>query len=738
MSHQLWYTSAERGLAAGSRGFCTVKATRGIPQPLAQRLESLSGYTHLFAPQDKGNPANPAAYHFIQLRQGGRTWYVLSRVCDAGLDYSGRTNKFAHHVVLDRDELPPAGPAWLMAQPDFFDPAWDGLVGVVDGHKPVPALDRPPGPCTRWQEAAGDAGWAGVLAESVLDSGGSPVHIIAPLRLSVLPLLEEALALLPPEMRWSATFSTYYTEQFPADVSVRWRVLLEGTREAVRAAAIRHQPVIDLTRPGPLPARLQTPAVEAARKGTFLRPPAAAAGTSRRPVPGPLFDKEGAVYPGAPPAYAASSSAGRAASRPPELEPLDRPAIVPIGNPRTPARGHAVLRMIWIASLPLVLLLGITLGIVVQPLDLLPGVGKLVSHSSAGTQAAGPGSGDSGEKGSSKATQAEQPPDSQSQNPPPQQKGNSPPATGHHVSTGTHASGHPQSGTGSPPGGEPESASPPSGQEKRDSNGEPPPPVLDATAKPEWHVREIPHALSDQIRLGVIENVSAGTTGPSAARESSQDGKVPFDLLIDTERNRLITLAAPRPVEKLRMEPAASVMQGTMPGQGKQQFPLRFALHGPDWVFSALGKPTADVQPKLTIKEIALSTTWTKGANKTPGGPADYISTAPWKTGCTEADSKSRLEFKLKSDGKNPNEQGGEAQQSANTFGCDVDVKVGTDAQSALTVEIHDPVIPAKDYTVNEMKVTRMAGTLEIYIVPKELNGGRIRVVNEQWQYPGQ
>ena len=48
---------------------------------------------------------------------GSRAYSVLSRVGPAGLDYSDRTNLFAHHVVLDADELPRGGPAWLLRQP---------------------------------------------------------------------------------------------------------------------------------------------------------------------------------------------------------------------------------------------------------------------------------------------------------------------------------------------------------------------------------------------------------------------------------------------------------------------------------------------------------------------------------------------------------------------------------------------------------------------------------------------
>ena len=44
MSHELFYTSAPRGLRRGSNGYCTVAATRGLPPLLGQQLERLSDY----------------------------------------------------------------------------------------------------------------------------------------------------------------------------------------------------------------------------------------------------------------------------------------------------------------------------------------------------------------------------------------------------------------------------------------------------------------------------------------------------------------------------------------------------------------------------------------------------------------------------------------------------------------------------------------------------------------------
>src|ERR1700726_1774772 len=114
MSHELFYTSAPQGLKPGTQGFCSVAVTRGMPAALAERLEGLSGYRPAFPPHDSRSALNPVVFAHWRLALGRKSANVLSRICPAGLDYSQRHNKFAHHVVLDGTELPEGGPAWLL------------------------------------------------------------------------------------------------------------------------------------------------------------------------------------------------------------------------------------------------------------------------------------------------------------------------------------------------------------------------------------------------------------------------------------------------------------------------------------------------------------------------------------------------------------------------------------------------------------------------------------------------
>jgi hypothetical protein len=245
MSHELFYTSAPKGLQPGSRGFCTVASTRNLPAAVAEKLESLSAYRAVFPPHDPRASQNPVVYSHLQLNIAGKVHYVLSRVSAAALDYTQRSNKFAHHVVLTGGELPPGGPAWLLSQPGFMETTWEGPVRWLDAGRVPPHGEASPPPCREWQKRTGDAGWAGVVAES-FGNGGRLAYLIIEPGLDPLPLIAEALALLPPRRRWDVTFTTYFAG-LPLDVNCVWRCVLKGSPEEKNSRRLPGSLIIDLT-----------------------------------------------------------------------------------------------------------------------------------------------------------------------------------------------------------------------------------------------------------------------------------------------------------------------------------------------------------------------------------------------------------------------------------------------------------------------------------------------------------
>jgi hypothetical protein len=264
VSHELLYTSAPRGLKPGSRGFCTVVSSQGIPAPLASALESLSSYRHVYRPGDSQAGDNPVVWSHVRLSVAGRQYSVLSRISDYNLDYSDRSNKLAHHVALESRECTDGGPAWILERPGFMETSWDGTPRVIPSGRPIVQGSRDVAVCTAWQTLTGDAGWAGVLAESLLANPERHVYIVFSPGMDLLPLIVEAIGLLPPERRWEATFSTYYTS-LPPGVVCNWRCVLADSPEAIQSRRSGQALRINLCEP--LPSAIGGALVDAARTG---------------------------------------------------------------------------------------------------------------------------------------------------------------------------------------------------------------------------------------------------------------------------------------------------------------------------------------------------------------------------------------------------------------------------------------------------------------------------------------
>jgi hypothetical protein len=221
--------------------------TKGLPPALVPRLEALGGYR----PGPSGN--GPNAYCFWRVETATGIAHVLSIVGPAPPDHTARSNKIATYLVLAPDELVAAGPAWLLSQPALLRSAWSGAPAWIDAPVRVPTTrETGPRPCAAWQAATGDAGWAGVLASAFLRDQARPIHVIYGAAIEPLPLVEEAIRLLPEWARWRATFSTYFLQPV-AGTPCAWRFCLDGT-PAADAARQSKGLIIDITRTaGPAP-----------------------------------------------------------------------------------------------------------------------------------------------------------------------------------------------------------------------------------------------------------------------------------------------------------------------------------------------------------------------------------------------------------------------------------------------------------------------------------------------------
>lgn len=256
MPWQLIYTSAPRGLTSGQSGFCIVARSAGLREGLVQRLEQFSAYQHLKA-ATAGAGVNPviAACRIVDLR--GARYYVLTRIRDAGLDFTARTNHVAHHLVFEPSELfELPSPAVILRDWDGWRRRWDEPPRLIEDDElgNLRALADTPLPAQAWLDATGDSGRAAALLEPELAQG---CHLVGPPgdEERLLDLFAETLQILnadgrSPGKAWQFPFTTFLQESDDA-ADFRWR---GGWRDAASQETTRR-------RAGPVvaPAALAVP-----------------------------------------------------------------------------------------------------------------------------------------------------------------------------------------------------------------------------------------------------------------------------------------------------------------------------------------------------------------------------------------------------------------------------------------------------------------------------------------------
>lgn len=268
MIQELLYTSHRgEGLRQGSGGgFCTVLCTHGMAPNIVRRLEQMSGYTHPFDVHDKRSLDNPVLFRSREISIGGIRYVVLSRIADLRAEHSGRSNKLAHHLLLTEDEFVSSGPAAVMSRSTATIREFNGVVKEV-APKPSVMLSATPfrGPCNAWNKLAGDAGWAGAIADRLQKSGSEGyVKVIFPLGADCIALVDEVFALLPEDKRWSISFSTFATGSTDPD---KLEFILDGTQAATMLRRDRRKFVVDVAETLNPPEA--SPYVAAARSGDY-------------------------------------------------------------------------------------------------------------------------------------------------------------------------------------------------------------------------------------------------------------------------------------------------------------------------------------------------------------------------------------------------------------------------------------------------------------------------------------
>jgi hypothetical protein len=289
MSFEFVHTSVERGLR-GESGFTVATVTRGLPAGLEPSLAELSAYD-FDANRAVGADRIDWAHRILSIQ--GKSYTVLSRTAPCGNDWSGRPNRIAHHLIVDANDRAVGGPAWMLAQFKGFH----SVAPTVEERAVGPSLPKgaePVRPADAWRAAGFDPGWAGMIAQTLLEAPQTTCCVVLPDGVDGLPLVLDVLALLPEEKRWFVTFSTRF-QRLPAGGRCQLRLLRAG---AIGVRAMLAEPGTRAIEVKPGVSAGEGDAAKAAREGRQVRLNAAGASPSgMEPTPRPVVKPQITAWP---------------------------------------------------------------------------------------------------------------------------------------------------------------------------------------------------------------------------------------------------------------------------------------------------------------------------------------------------------------------------------------------------------------------------------------------------------
>ena len=254
MAFQLIYTSAPRLLQAGRTGFGTVAKHPAVRGALQSEIERFSQFS-----RQEGLKQDRVIFQYRCLSISGTAFHVISRLKDAGSDYTGRTNHIAHHVIFTVAEaqaalaagITPVDVIFNLNNRSFWRDSWHASPIEFGPEEEIALSSLKPAislPATYWQGLTGTPASAAILAPGA--TSDSCWLIYAPGHgEQLLALLGESLLLH--QNPWRISFAN---ELQPTDrvEEIVWRGMPEDSPVCIMAAqSVR--PILDLTRPESLP-----------------------------------------------------------------------------------------------------------------------------------------------------------------------------------------------------------------------------------------------------------------------------------------------------------------------------------------------------------------------------------------------------------------------------------------------------------------------------------------------------
>ena len=212
MPEQLIFTSTPTGIQPGRSGFQVVAQHEGINNRLIVAIEKESTYEF-----PDNSQSLPVICKHSKFDFGEERYSVLSRIQSCGIDFTGRSNHIAHHLIFNEKEVPDCPPAALFAlwkgwrekwgKPRYLG-EWD-RINYENEAQPfnylISAL-----PAKTWYTYTNDQGCAALPLFAERDMIAFPVP--EGKEDSLIWLYLETQSLMSPRDAWQITFTNYLSE----------------------------------------------------------------------------------------------------------------------------------------------------------------------------------------------------------------------------------------------------------------------------------------------------------------------------------------------------------------------------------------------------------------------------------------------------------------------------------------------------------------------------------------------
>ena len=198
MAYQYIHTSAKRGLEPGKSGFCCVARDRDTPPDLILELERLSHY------ETAQGAISPIILRFSHIETRSGAYNIISRIQDAGVDYSKRNNHISHHLVFSKSEIARLpDPATILLCWTGWKDSWDSpprILGDSDKFE-IQKLDTHFATTHKPEEFPSLEPHNALISRSLILAPGEEIAAVSWFR--------QQLQRLPNHLRWDFPFTSF-------------------------------------------------------------------------------------------------------------------------------------------------------------------------------------------------------------------------------------------------------------------------------------------------------------------------------------------------------------------------------------------------------------------------------------------------------------------------------------------------------------------------------------------------